>query len=63
LQYSVADEDIHTNIVGTANSKRIKQNIREIEEPLYEELLSGVLEILKPIHNQTWTSGRRENNG
>jgi L-galactose dehydrogenase len=62
LQYAVANPDIHTNIVGTANSKRIAQNIQEIEEPLDEELLDGVFEILKPIHNVTWSSGRQENN-
>jgi L-galactose dehydrogenase len=62
LQFSVANPDIPTNIVGTANPKRIGQNIREIEEPLDEDLLAGVLEILKPIHNVTWPSGRPENN-
>ncbi|MDQ3813882.1 MAG: aldo/keto reductase [Armatimonadota bacterium] len=62
LQFSVANPDIHTNIVGTASPQRILQNIREIEEPLDEELLAGVLEILEPIHNVTWPSGRPENN-
>jgi L-galactose dehydrogenase len=62
LQYSVANENIHTNIVGTANPDRILQNIRESEEPLDEELLAGVLDILQPIHNMTWASGRPENN-
>ena len=61
LQFSVANPDIHTNIVGTANPQRILQNIREIEEPLDEDLLAGVREILKPIHNVTWPSGRPEN--
>ncbi|HEX4086028.1 MAG TPA: aldo/keto reductase [Chthoniobacteraceae bacterium] len=62
LQYSAANPHIPTNIVGTASPKRILQNIREIEEPLDEELLAGVLAILKPIHNITWPSGRAENN-
>lgn len=62
LQYSVANPSIHTNIVGTASSKRILQNIREIEEPLDEELLGGVLEILRPVHNLTWASGHAANN-
>jgi len=48
--------------VGTANPDRILQNIREIEEPLDTETLAGVLEILQPVHNVTWTSGRPENN-
>ncbi len=62
LQFSVANPAIHTNIVGTANPNRILQNIREMEEPLDEELLHGVLELLRPIHNRTWASGRPENN-
>ena len=62
LQFSVANPAIHTNIVGTANSKRMLQNIRDIEEPLDEALLSEVLRILKPIHKQTWSSGWPENN-
>ena len=62
LQFSVANPDIPTHIVGTANPKRILQNIREIEEPLDAALLAKVQEILAPIHNVTWPSGRPENN-
>jgi L-galactose dehydrogenase len=62
LQFSVAHPDIHTTIVGTANPDRILENIRQIEEPLDTELLAKVQEILRPIHNKTWTSGRPENN-
>jgi L-galactose dehydrogenase len=62
LQFSVAHPEMHTTIVGTANPDRILENIRQIEEPLDLELLAGVQEILKPIHNVTWTSGRPENN-
>jgi hypothetical protein len=38
------------------------RNVEWIDEPLNQELLAQVCEILKPIHNQTWPSGRRENN-
>lgn len=62
LQFSVANPDIPTNIVGTANPTRIAENIREIEEPLDEAVLAGVLKILEPVHNVTWPSGRPENN-
>ncbi|PTY03031.1 aldo/keto reductase [Verrucomicrobia bacterium LW23] len=61
LQFSVANPHIPTNIVGTANPSRILQNIQEVEEPLDEELLQQVLDILKPVHNVTWPSGRAEN--
>lgn len=62
LQFAVAHPDIHTTIVGTASPDRILENIRQIAEPLDTDLLSNVLEILKPIHNVTWPSGRPENN-
>ncbi len=61
LQFALANEDIPTHIIGTASSRRIIQNIREMEEPLDGELLAGVLKILRPVHNLTWPSGRPEN--
>ncbi len=62
LQYSVSNPGIPTTIVGTASPVRILQNIREIEEPIDCDLLDGVLKILAPVHNITWSSGRPENN-
>lgn len=62
LQFSVAHPNIPTHIVGTANPDRVIQNIREMEEPLDQELLAAVQKILAPIHNVTWLSGRPENN-
>lgn len=62
LQFSVANPDIPVNIVGSANPDRMLKNIREIEEPLDEELLAEVMDILKPVANTTWPSGRAGNN-
>lgn len=62
LQYSLANSRIHTHVVGTANPKRVIENIRSAEQPLDEELLGEILRILEPIHNITWPSGRPENN-
>lgn len=62
LQFSIANPLIHTNVVGMATPSRVLANIDQTGEPLDEELLAGVLEILKPVHNMTWPSGRPENN-
>lgn len=62
LQFAVARPEIATNVVGTASPGRILRNIREIGEPIDPELLSGVQEILAPVHDLTWPSGRAENN-
>ncbi|MEZ5277985.1 MAG: aldo/keto reductase [Opitutaceae bacterium] len=60
LQFSVANPDVSTTIVGTANPDRVRQNVRDIEDPIDTELLERVLEILSPVHNLTWPSGRPE---
>jgi L-galactose dehydrogenase len=62
VQFAVANERIPTTLVSTANPDNIRKNIQWIEEPMDEQLLSEVLAILEPIHNQTWVSGQPEYN-
>ena len=62
LQYSMANPEIHTHIVGTASPARVLQNIADAEAPLDQSLLTEVLALLQPVHNLTWPSGRPENN-
>ncbi len=62
LQYSLANADIATTLVGTAKEQNIRINAQWADEPLDETLLAEVLEILKPINGKSWPSGRPENN-
>ena len=62
IQFSLANPDIATTLVGTASPDNIRKNVAWLEEPLDKELLDEVLAILAPIHNQTWAVGRPENN-
>lgn len=62
LQFSVSNPDIPTHIVGTASPQRVVRNIEQAMEPYDPAVLEGVLEILKPVRNVTWASGRAENN-
>jgi L-galactose dehydrogenase len=61
LQFAVANEAIATTLVGTANPENLKKNAAWIEEPLDEELLAEVQQILAPVRNTTWLTGRVEN--
>lgn len=61
LQFSVRHEGIPTTLSGTASLDNIRKNVRWIEEPLDDGLLAEVQEILRPIMNKTWPSGREEN--
>lgn len=62
VQFSTANERIPTTLVSTANPDHIVNNARWCEEPMDEELLRQVLEILEPVRNRTWISGRPEYN-
>ena len=62
VQFAVANDRIPTTLVGTANPKHIARNVAWIEEPIDMELVNQVREILKPIDQKIWLSGRKENN-
>lgn len=62
VQFAVENPQIATTLVGTASVQNITNNIRWVDEPIDRKLLAAVREILKPVHNKTWPSGRPENN-
>lgn len=62
IQFSVANPDLATTLVGTASPDHLTRNVRWLEEPVNDALMRKVQTILAPIHNQTWPSGRPENN-
>jgi aryl-alcohol dehydrogenase-like predicted oxidoreductase len=62
LQYSLAQPDLATCIVGSANPENVKKWAAWAELKLDEQLLNEVLEILRPIHNWFYVEGRAENN-
>lgn len=62
LQFSIANEEMATCIVGSANPDNVKSWVDWAEKPLDSQLLSEVLAILRPIHNWFYTEGRPENN-
>jgi aryl-alcohol dehydrogenase-like predicted oxidoreductase len=62
VQYSLANPDMATSIVGSANPENVKKWVDWAQLPLDQELLGQVLEILRPIHNWYYSEGRPENN-
>jgi L-galactose dehydrogenase len=62
VQFSVSHPGIATTLVGTASPAHIEESVRWAETPLDPALLAEVLQILAPVHNETWPSGRPENN-
>jgi len=62
IQFALANPDIATTLVGSADPREIENDVAWAEQPLDQELLAQVEKILEPIHNQSWESGRPENN-
>jgi aryl-alcohol dehydrogenase-like predicted oxidoreductase len=62
LQFSVANPAMATCITGSANPARVKQWSEWVQEPMDQQLLAEVLDILRPIHNWFHIEGRPENN-
>jgi len=62
LQFSIANPDMTTCVTGSASPERIQEWADWIKQPLDQQLLGEVLEILKPIHNWFYIEGRPENN-
>ena len=61
LQFSLANSDVSTTLVGMADTDTLRKNIRALEAPPDPMLLAEVQAILAPIHNESWPSGRPEN--
>ena len=57
VQFCCANPDLATTLVGTARPENIRANLAYVNEPLDEQLLAEVLEILQPIHNHNFTRG------
>ncbi|WP_435016938.1 aldo/keto reductase [Tundrisphaera sp. TA3] len=62
LQYSIANEDLATCIVGSANPANVRKWAEWAEMPIDQSLLVEVLRILEPIHDWRYIEGRPENN-
>jgi len=62
VQFSTANERVPTTLVSTASPDNIRDNAKWAEEPMDEALLKEVLDILEPVRDWTWTSGRPEYN-
>jgi aryl-alcohol dehydrogenase-like predicted oxidoreductase len=58
LRYAVSNPSIATTLTGMRSQREVEQNAAWLRQPPDTGLLAEVLEILAPVHNLTWASGR-----
>lgn len=61
LQFALANPEIATTLVGIADRATLTKNMAALESTPDPELLRNVQDILRPVHNLSWPSGRPEN--
>lgn len=62
IQFAAACPGVATTLSGAAGAEEVRRNIAWVAEPIDQDLLREVQALLQPVHNQTWLSGRAENN-
>eukprot|EP01133_Synstelium_polycarpum_P012838 gene12838-15073_t len=62
LQYTMLNPDIATHLVGMPLREQVDDNIATMQEPIDRQLLNEVLDIFKPVQDQSWSVGKPENN-
>lgn len=62
FQFAAACPGVAITLTGAARAEEVRQNVASTAEPIDRELLHEVRDILRPVLNQTWPSGRPENN-
>jgi L-galactose dehydrogenase len=63
LNYSAhKSADVHTTLVGIQNNDILNSNIEALTLKFDQKVLEDLAEIVKPVHNKTWSSGLPENN-
>ncbi len=62
LRFCVEHPYAATTLVGMSRPDHVERNIRGIANPVAEDLLAEIREVVKPVANRTWPSGRPENN-
>jgi L-galactose dehydrogenase len=60
-QFSIQRSGCPTTVIGTTKPQHLQSALAAVEEPLDEELLTDVLDVVGDARNRTWASGLAEN--
>jgi L-galactose dehydrogenase len=61
MQFALAHPYVAVTLVGMSKVQHVERNINLVSQPIDQELLAQVLDVIKPIANICWKSGWPEN--
>jgi len=61
LRYCLDSSPVATTLVGMATEDQVKENLAALDHPNNPEMLKHIQQILAPVRNRIWPSGRIEN--
>ena len=62
IQFSTSNDRVPTTLVSTANPENIRKNVEWMTQNMNTDLFAEVQNILGPVMNKSWISGRPEYN-
>lgn len=62
LSFALQNQHIASTLVGISNPAQVAENLKAVGTRPDPELLKTIEEIIRPVRNASWPSGRRENN-
>lgn len=62
MRFAFAEPRIHSTLSGAISPEEVERNARAVGQPPDPELVAAVQEILSPVRDLTWPSGRPEYN-
>lgn len=61
LQFAVTTGGVASTVVGVSHPSDVSRSVRSLDEPLDEDLLRDIEQLLAPVRDVGWISGRTEN--
>jgi L-galactose dehydrogenase len=63
MRFALANPRFHVTLTGARSATEIRHNARSVTQPPEAAAVRAVQEILQPVFNEVWPSGRPEYNG
>jgi aryl-alcohol dehydrogenase-like predicted oxidoreductase len=63
MRFALANPRFHVTLTGARSAAEIQHNARSVMQPPDAGAVRAVQEILQPVFNEIWRSGRPEYNG